>query len=255
MSMTQPTGMLAQAGILPGIDERSLLVGKTRFGKSTLALVSLNELLDSYPNMELLVVDTKPHFKASHQLNGLRADILYRNWTKGDYFPNSLLLPAGDKSTHLDYAFDIAHTISGKQRGAAIILQTDKKLDYFQIGKRIEEQYRRSNKKRKVYIYIDESYSLLKFNRTVAEQVTLCVTAGGERGVGVMLSSQRPRWIPVDALSECTKFYVFRLDNLQDRKNVKDNGLPPGFRFPRKRFVFKFYDTLTDEQRLMRLNL
>lgn len=247
--------MLAQAGILPGIDERSLLVGKTRFGKSTLALVSLNELLDVYPTMELLVVDTKPHFKASHQLNGLKADILYRNWQKGDYFPNSVVLPANDNTVSLDYAFDIARTISGKRRGAAIILQTDKKSDYPQIGKRLEEQYRRSNKRRKVYIYIDEAYSLLKFNRTVAEQVTMCVTAGGERGVGIMLSSQRPRWISVETLSECTRFYVFRLDNFQDKKNVRENGLPPRFRFPTKRFVFRYYNTLTDESRLMRLNL
>lgn len=80
-------GLLAQAGILPGTDERCLLVGKTRSGKSTLALAALNELLDSNPTMELIIVDTKPHFRASHQINGLKADVLYRNWTKGDYFP------------------------------------------------------------------------------------------------------------------------------------------------------------------------
>lgn len=248
-------GMLAQAGILPGIDERSLMVGKTRFGKSTLALTALNELLDSYGTMELLVVDTKPHFRASHQLNGLKADILYRNWTKGDYFPQSLVLPAGDKSVSLDYAFDIAHTISGKKRGATVILQTDNKADYFQIGNRLQEQYRRSNKKRKVYIYLDEAYSLLKFHRAVAEQVTLCVTAGGERGVGIMAATQRPRWIPVEMLSEVTKYYVFRLDNGRDKANLKDNGLASGFRFPRERYVFRYYNTLTDENKLMRLHL
>lgn len=165
------------------------------------------------------------------------------------------MLPAGDKSVGLDYAFDIAHTISGKQRGACIILQTDNKADYFQIGKRLQEQYRRSNKKRKVYIYLDEAYSLLKFHRAVAEQITLVVTAGGERGVGIMMATQRPRWIPVEALSEVTRYYIFRLDNGKDKLNLRDNGLPPRFLFPRAFHVFRYYNTVTDENKLMRLHL
>lgn len=247
--------LLSQNKILPGIDERALAVGKTRSGKSTLALQALNEMLEIYPTMELLVVDTKPHFRASHTLNGIRADFLYRNWQKGDYFPFSAVLDAGDKSVSLDYAFDIAHTISGRKRGATIILQTDNKDDYPQIARRLQEHYRRSNKKRHVYIYIDEAYSLLKYSRFVAEQVTLCVTAGGERGVGVMAATQRPRWIPVEMLSEITRYYVFRLDNNKDKVNLRDNGLPPGFRFPRTMHNFRYYNAIDDENRLLRLTI
>lgn len=252
---TQMEMLLSRNNILPGIDERSLLVGKTRSGKSTLALQALNEMLDSFPTMELLVVDTKPHFKASHTLNGIRADFLYRNWQKGDYFPESVVLSAHDKTVNLDYAFDIAHTVSGRKRGATIILQTDNKSDYPNIANRLMQQYRRSNKKRHVFIYIDEAYSLLKYSRFVAEQVTLCVTAGGERGVGVMAATQRPRWIPVEMLSEITRYYVFRLDNNKDKVNLRDNGLPPGFRFPRQMHNFRYYNALTDENRLMRLQI
>lgn len=247
--------LLFNNNILPGIDERALTVGKTRSGKSTLALQALNEMLEIYPTMENLVVDTKPHFRASHTLNGIRADFLYRNWQKGDYFPQSVVLDAKDKSTSLDYAFDIAHTISGKKRGATIILQTDNKDDYPQIAKRLQEQYRRSNKKRHVYIYIDEAYSLLKYSRYVAEQVTLCVTAGGERGVGVMAATQRPRWIPVEMLSEITRYYIFRLDNNKDKVNLRDNGLPTGFRFPRTMHNFRYYNAIDDTNRLLRLTI
>lgn len=246
---------LNEKGILPGADERVLMVGKTRFGKSTLALFCLNELLNLFPTMELLIIDTKPHFRASHTLNGIKADFLYKNWTKGDYFPSSIVLPAKDMSVSLDYAFDIAHTISGKKRGAAIVCQTDTKFDYPLLAKRLLEHYKRSNKKRKVYIYLDEAYSLLKYNRAVAEQITMCVTAGGERGVGVMAATQRPRWIPVEMLSEMTRFYVFRLDNGRDKANLKDNGLPPGFRFPKERYIFRYYNALNDDSKLMRLNL
>lgn len=248
-------GILAEQKILPGVDERAILVGKTRSGKSTFALESLNEMLDLYPTMELLVVDTKPHFKSTHTLNGVRADYLYRNWQKGDLFPSSILLPANDTSTPLDYAFDIAHTISGRKRGAAIILQTDNKDDYPKIAKRLLEQYRRSNKKRHVYIYIDEAYSLLKYSRYVAEQVTLCVTAGGERGVGIMAATQRPRWIPVEMLTEITKFYVFRLDNNKDKINLRENGLPPRFIFPRTMHTFRYYNAIDDTNRLLKLRL
>lgn len=247
--------ILQDNNVLPGIDQRVLYVGKTRSGKSTLALQSLNELLDIYPRMELLVVDTKPHFKASHLLNGLKADYMYRNWQGGDYFPSSVYLDAGNKSVSLDYAFDIAHTISGKKRGAAIILQTDNKATYPIIANRLLEHYRRSNKKRHVYIYIDEAYSLLKYSRYVAEQVTLCVTAGGERGVGIAVASQRPRWIPVEILSEISRFYVFRLDNGKDKLNLRDNGLPPRFRFPNQFYVFRYYNALNDDNRLLRLKL
>lgn len=247
--------LLSSNNILPGIDERALAVGKTRSGKSTLALQALQELLNIYPTMENLVIDTKPHFKASHTLNGIRADWLYRNWQKGDYFPNSVLLDAGNKSVSLDYAFSIARTISGKKLGSTIILQTDNKNDYPQIANRLMEQYRRSNKKRHVFIYIDEAYSLLKYSRFVAEQVTLCVTAGGERGVGVMAATQRPRWIPVEMLSEITRYYVFRLDNNKDKVNLRDNGLPPGFRFPRQMHNFRYYNAITDDSRLLRMTI
>lgn len=255
MKMEETPRILESNGVLPGIDERILLVGKTRFGKSTLALQALLELVQLHPQMELLVVDTKPHFRASHQMNGLSAKMLYRNWTKGDFFPQSVMLEAGNKDISLDYAFDIARTVSGSKRGAVIILQTDNKQDYWQIARRLDEQYRRSNKKRKVYIYIDEAYSLLKFHRLVGDRVTLVVTAGGERGVGIMAATQRPRWIPVEMMSEVTRFYVFRLDNNKDKINLRDNGLPPGFRFPRSRYVFRYYNALTDEVRLMKLNL
>lgn len=247
--------ILTKAGILPGINERALFVGKTRFGKSTLALVCMNELLDTYPKMELLVIDTKPHFRASNLLNGMKASQVYRHWQAGDFFPESVVLPADDMSVSLDYAFDIAHTIAGPSRGAVVIVQTDTKKDYHNIARRLLEQYRRSNKKRNVYIYIDEAYSLLKYDRETAESVTICVTAGGERGVGISLATQRPRWIPVEALSEVTTYYIFRLDNAKDRDNLRDNGLPPGFRFPRARFVFRYYNTLTDEQKLERLHI
>ena len=247
--------VLRQNNVLIGIDERGLMVGKTRSGKSTLALQTLNELLDEYPTMENLVIDTKPHFTASHYLNGLRADWLYRNWQKGDYFPSSVLLSPKDTSVSLDYAFDIAHLISGKKRGATVVLQTDDKSDYPNIAKRLMEQYRRSNKKRRVFIYIDEAYSLLKYSRFVAEQVTLCVTAGGERGVGVLAATQRPRWIPVEMLSEITRYYIFRLDNGSDKKNLKDNGLPPGFRFPRTMHVFRYYNAINDDNRLLKLSI
>lgn len=255
MEQKNPQISLANQGILPGIDERILLVGKTRFGKSTLALYCLNELLNIYPTMELLIIDTKPHFRASHTLNGMKANFLYRNWTKGDYFESSVVLPAKSPDVSLDYAFDIAHTIAGKKRGATVICQTDTKFEYPLLAQRLLEHYRRSNKKRKVYIYLDEAYSLLKYNRAVAEQVTMCVTAGGERGVGVMAATQRPRWIPVEMLSEITRFFVFRLDNGRDKANLRDNGLPPRFRFPVERYVFRYYNALNDDTRLMRLNL
>lgn len=247
--------LLSPSNILPKIDGRALMVGKTRSGKSTLALQALNELLEIYPAMENLVIDTKPHFRASHTLNGIRADFKYRNWQKGDYFPYSVVLDAADKSVHLDYAFDIARTISGKKRGATVIIQTDDKNTYPIIAERLREQYRRSNKHRRVYIYIDEAYSLLKYSRFVAEQVTLCVTAGGERGVGVMAATQRPRWIPVEMLSEISDYYVFRLDNNKDKINLRDNGLPPGFRFPRTMHLFRYYNAITDDNRLMKLSI
>lgn len=255
MTTTQPQKIQKIPAFLPEPNERALMVGKTRFGKSTLALWALDKLLDNYPTLECLIIDSKPHFKASHQLNGLKADYLYRNWTGGDYFPSSVVLPANAPDVSLDYAFDIAHTIAGRKRGAVVIVQTDKRSDYPLLADRLLEQYRRSNKRRKVYIYIDEALSLLRYNRLVAEQVVTAITAGGERGVGVMASTQRPRWIPVEMLTEMTRFYVFRLDNSKDRNNLRDNGLPSRFRFPMSRFVFRYYNTLTDENKLMKLSL
>ncbi len=77
--------------IMLGPGERGLMLGMTREGKSTLSEVQIDHWYNTYKDADILIIDSKPRFRAEWQLNGLPAAPLYRNWDWGTLVPNSAL--------------------------------------------------------------------------------------------------------------------------------------------------------------------
>src|SRR6185437_13812930 len=74
---------------------RAVLVGKTGSGESVLAARLIQHWRESQPNPRVLVIDSKPRFRATHELNGLPATRRYKKWQRGEQLPHSIVLPAG----------------------------------------------------------------------------------------------------------------------------------------------------------------
>lgn len=75
---------------------------------------------------------------------------------------------------------------------------------------------------RNVTLYIDEMYGVVSPGKTppVLEWLVACWTRGRQLGVGVIVATQRPMWVPLFAMSEADWFFIFRLSLEEDRKRL-----------------------------------
>lgn len=72
----------------------------------------------------------------------------------------------------------------------------------------------------KTFVYIDEVYGLSDNGYTYPHALKALYTRGRELGVGVLAATQRPAGIPIYTVSEANRFYIFQLQNAEDRKRV-----------------------------------
>lgn len=84
-------------------------------------------------------------------------------------------------------------------------------------AKHFERMYKECN----LLLYIDELFNMP--NDTDAQSwLRSLYTQGRERGIGVWSSTQRPKAIPLVALSEAEHFFIFQLNLLDDRKRIAE---------------------------------
>jgi len=75
-----------------------------------------------------------------------------------------------------------------------------------------------------ITIYIDEMAALVPPRSNAPMPVYDVLMRGRSRNVSVWSSTQRPRKIPVEAMSEATHFFIFRLGIEDDRKVISSNA-------------------------------
>lgn len=218
--------------------ERGLLVGGTGCGKSTLAEFLLQQFLDDYPKARLLVVDSKPRFRAAHLTTGMSARKLYRHWDHGAQLPNSMLLDFGaNPNDALNNAW---------RHGRVALAQTDGTSQIPWSVDVIASFLAQARASRPQLIYIDEGLDFFHSNsaaRGGSDAILRTARAGRERGCSLLLATQRPPGIPVQVRSELTKLYLFRLDYAEDVKGLGEMGYPyrdnPA---PDDDRIFRFWD-------------
>ncbi len=245
---------ISRIALKPG--ERGVCFGTTRSGKSTLSERLIEEALHN-PKARILLIDPKPRFKAQWQLNGLPANRLYRKMRGGAYVPYSLVLPRNSGKSDLVNAWKIARAQTPNDRGLCVIAQTDNMVDYPWLDQVMQWHYANGSRSIDNYTYVDELLAMFKTMRggSTGAGVFQTVLAGGERGHAFLGSTQRPRWIPIEVMSEMTKAYVFKTSFAEDTVRLREMGLPAGFRIPREMHQFTYYDKFTGDYGHMRLNL
>lgn len=220
-------------------NERGFIAGGTGAGKTFLAELTVQGFVDEYrkDNAMCLILDSKPRFRARWLETGISAARLYRKWDHGKPLRDSYLVNINDPKASLRASYTL---------GARIFIATASRAAEFGLLLQTAERFFEDARARQPrLLYIDEFMDFFNRNGTPIEKNDIllrCVRAGRELGVSVIASSQRTYQIPGQALSEATKFYVFRLDNMDDLKHMVNFGLPKNLLVPTKDREFLYYD-------------
>lgn len=227
--------MTTIADISIGRAERGLLVGGTGSGKTTIAELMIAHCRRTISELRVLVVDTKPRFRAEWQLDGLSAAPLYRRWDHGEVLPGSYLLDLHVRGYGLESVW---------QRGGRVaVAQSDsEESEYPEITRVVEAFYRGARASEPRMLYVDEVMDFYGMTgQPIAgsrPSIVKCVRAGREKGLGVLVATQRPQGIPVQLVQEASVICVFRLDNEDDLVVLMRRGLPRSAIVPEEDRVF-----------------
>lgn len=218
--------------------ERGLIVGGTGCGKSTLAEFLIPQFASEYPKSRILVVDSKPRFRAEWLSTGMSAKKKYAHWDHGAKLQNSMLL---DRGANPDDVLNNAW-----RHGRIALAQTESSSEIPWSVAVISAFLGQARASRPQLVYVDEGLDFFHSNSAARggnDALLRVARAGRERGCGLLLSTQRPPGIPVQIRSELTKLYLFRLDYSEDVKSLGEMGYP--FRdnpSPDEDRIFRFWD-------------
>lgn len=215
---------------------RTLLVGRTRSGKTTLKDELRAIWLRKFPTGRALIVDSKPRYRAQWTPQGLSARRFYRKWKKDDsaYVPGSVRIPLDG---HYKESMDLAWRM-----GARICIVQGKMEEWDELLRCTRVFYEAySAKQGPRMIDADELADFYEV-RKIGGIFWQALRSGGELDISVCAGSQRPVYIPKAVLTESDRLYVFELDNEDDTKTlIKNAGYKPGI-VPNKPHEFIFYD-------------
>lgn len=215
---------------------RGFLVGGTGTGKTTLAERLIQTFQTSNPTAKILILDSKPRFRAEWQVNGISAARLYKKWGYGGFFPGSYVLPLVDPSSELRAVW--------RSGGHVAIAQVERK-SYVEalriVASRFYEDYGARIPR---LVYVDEVADFYDGSGRAAidDPIQAIARAGRERNVSLLVATQRPKGVPKSLLTEMSQLYMFGLDWRDDQEHLRDMGLPDDAPYPEWDHSFLFWD-------------
>lgn len=215
--------------------ERGLIIGGVGSGKSTLATFLAMDFVHRYAKGRLLIVDSKPRFRADKSLQGLSLDRHYRRWGHGQKIPGCVLVQPPDE---LALAWSLGYRI--------VIVQCESlSAELLRLLAVIEEFFKQASAKIPTLVLYDEALDFFSLNgmpKGHTDIVVRCARAGRERGLGVLFCSQRTKGYPASIIEELERLYLFRLDAADDIKRLTDFGCPVGVEdMPREQYKFRYW--------------
>ncbi len=100
-----------------------------------------------------------------------------------------------------------------------------------------------------VIIYIDEVNAIIPPRKNPHQVFVDIWQRGRERGIGAWAATQRPVSIPVLFLTEAYHFFIFRLNNEEDRKRVAGYTDKKVLTKIPDQYGFYYYDVIDDKLR------
>lgn len=231
--------------------QRGVCIGQTGCGKSTLSTELVRRFLRDYPQSRVLIVDSKPRYRATHRMNGWT--LHYPKWAKGDTIQGSIAVHHSGEVMPA-YRFTRCVVLQSLHPNAHEV--HDFEEEAFESARKL---FRSSHETSPTLLYVDEYYDLITgggLSGHTDRRVLQVIRAGRERHMAALISTQRPRSIPLPTLTEATKYYIFTLEYEDDIQYMQKHGprmtnVPHGYNFV-------FYERLNGGERiekLMRLDL
>ncbi len=207
--------------------DRAALVGAA--GKSTLAHSLITDFADEYVHNtnpktrgRILIVDTKPRWRASKTAVGGNTRKLYKGFATGDTIPGSVAL-TDHNDWYMAWDQDINNNIVISQR---IDLSPTMCVAWQTMI--IEKFFQTQDAKKPSLLYIDEGMDFFgpNGNGRYSDIVQKCVRAGREKGLATLIGVQRPKQINLQVMTECNVLYLFRINFTEDVKRLREMGYP-----------------------------
>lgn len=217
---------------------RALLVGMTGSGKTTLKNDLSSLWLRRYPRGRLLIIDSKPRYRAEWQVTGLTAAPLYRKWKKDKdaFVPGSYVIPIdGNYKRSMDVAFK--HTRIVIVQGGMAYWE-----ELLECARCFYEDYSARSGPR--LMDVDELSDFFEV-RKIGGILWQALRSGRELGVGMVVGTQRPKYVPRTVLTETDRVYLFKQKSEDDLKHLqKEGGIPKTVQSPDEFYEFRYFDCM-----------
>lgn len=218
--------------------DRASLIGANGTGKSTLANFLIHHFRNDYGEKHrprILVLDTKPRWRAQYLADGTNAKRRYKKMTEGDIIPGSMAL---ERLSDWDLVWDtdvnpsqivIVQRIDGTQAGNVV---------FSTIAS--EKFFKSQDARRPALIYFDEGMDFFHASASArggTDIIQRCYRAGREKRLATMLGAQRPVGINLQILTEMSYCALFRINFQKDVRRLYEMGwpigtMPPGYNDP-----------------------
>lgn len=231
------------------VGERGILLGMTRVGKSTLAEYLIARWREEYEGCHTILFDSKPRFKAEYELYGVKTahSRRYANWDYGVTIPGSVVIPLKNPRAEIAHAWSLGFD--------TIIAQVTRRTEILRLDTAMQAAYEDRKKNVPLFFYVDEMNNFFRSARSATVGITMAITSGGEKSTAFLGAAQRPRWIGVEAMESMTKLYWFQTPFTEDIAHLRSMGTPADAKPPKVKYVFYFFDRLTNIQGNCRINL
>ena len=214
--------------------ERAFLLGGTGSGKTTLEEMLISDFYNRYPSSRILILDSKPRFRAEFLVNGISAKHLFRHWEPGPAIPGSVLIR---RSSQLNDAWRLGARI--------VIAQCELQEERKYLVECAEAFFKSARYTRPQLICVDETADFFHQNGSPisgsSDALIRVSRAGRERGTAGLYCTQRAKSIPGSIIEELTLLYLFVLDSRADLKRCVEMGAPEWIEPPQNKYEFNLW--------------
>ena len=214
--------------------ERAFLLGGTGSGKTTLEEMLIADFYSLYQSSRILILDSKPRFRAEWHPNGVSAKNVFKHWKPSPTIPGSVLIRT---ARQLDDAWRLGARI--------VIAQCERQNERALLVDCAEKFYNDARHSRPQLLCVDETADFFNLNGSPiggsSDALIRVARSGRERGTAGLYCTQRARSIPSSIIEELTQLYLFVLDGRADLKRCVEMGAPEWIEPPAKEHEFMLW--------------
>jgi hypothetical protein len=219
MTQLNPTDQIDFSEISLRERERAFLLGGTGSGKTTLEEMLISDFYNRYPSSRILILDSKPRFRAEFFTNGMSARRVFKHWKPSPTIPGSVLIR---QASQLDDAWRLGARI--------VVVQCERQSERHLLVATAEKFFNEARHSRPQLMCVDETADFFHQNGAPiggsTDALIRVARSGRERGTAGLYCTQRARSIPSSIIEELTQLYLFVLDGVADLKRCVEMGAP-----------------------------